>query len=400
MSETTFSDPDCDILHTFAAGLIKNCILWVIIIVSSLKKYPEFAFSEGLLDARIASFKDLPKMKNMMNSYFRKGICYITSSKSGKDQEKSTGGAGGYRSSEFVSLLVQMYFAIGVKGDIVPNTPHFNISVTIQVGNMTKIILTAISKVLDCFFALRTSPLTEERIDIIQNKMTNMQGHFILLHQLKQYCIGKQNPGLPMSRKFHAACCNVAPFMRIFGPMEKADTAAYESVHRFMTVALWHMTSKRYHSMNEEMANQSLLLSYATINEFIHAVTSNTMNDYIDRRGTSVHPDVVEHKSISNMKSYPMTVDEVTNCFCGNTDFINLLKSGGVNKVHLSLAVQQKFGQRAWATIRPPITDRSNRLEIIQALSIHGNEESGLGKIIIYCTLINSIMNGLDMTAS
>jgi hypothetical protein len=233
-----FNSP-CDVLHTFAAGLIKNCILWVVCIVINLRKCKGFEYSQGLLDSRIASFQDLPKMANMMNTYFKRGICYISGGKSKKEKDKSTGGAGGFRSTEYPTLLLQMYFAIGVKGDVIPNTPHFKLSTTCRVGNMTQIVLTAISKVMDCFFALRTSPLTEERIDIIQGKMMNMQSHYILLYQLNQKCNGRENPGLPQSRKIHAACCNVTPFMRTFGTMEKADTASCESVHRYMTVAVW-----------------------------------------------------------------------------------------------------------------------------------------------------------------
>ena len=101
----------CDILHTFECGLMKNVTLWILTIIKKLSGMPGHGFqsSNARLDARIASFKDLPKCLNVTNSYFKKGITSISASKSKKQDAQSTGGAAGFRSCEFVPLLIQIY---------------------------------------------------------------------------------------------------------------------------------------------------------------------------------------------------------------------------------------------------------------------------------------------------
>jgi hypothetical protein len=79
-----------------------------------------------------------------------------------------------------------MYIAIGLQGDVLPNAPHFNVTPCIRVGNVTKIVLKAISTMLDSYFSLRTSPLTVQRIAVIQHKMNIMPTHFISAFQLMQ----------------------------------------------------------------------------------------------------------------------------------------------------------------------------------------------------------------------
>jgi hypothetical protein len=145
---------------------------------------------------------------------------------------------------------------IGLEGDLLLNTPFYDLAPTLRVRNVTAVVLSCISKVLDCYFAVRASPVTPWLIEMLEQKLLNMSLHFIELCQLKDKTCGILEPTLPLSRKLHAATCNIAPFMTDFGSFDKADTASYESVHRFMTVAVWHLTSKRYDSMNVEMAKQ------------------------------------------------------------------------------------------------------------------------------------------------
>ena len=190
-----------DILHTFMCGLCKNVVMWIITIVIAVSRSREFEFCQGIFDSRIASFKDLAKLPNITTSYFPKGVCYLSENKTTKDKERATGTAAGFRSCEFVPLMIMMYFAIGVKGDVLPNTQHFQFKNNIRVNtNITQVALTAISTVLDCYFAVRTSPLTQERIDIIQAKNMDMARHFIALNQMKQYALGVEDPPLPVSR--------------------------------------------------------------------------------------------------------------------------------------------------------------------------------------------------------
>jgi hypothetical protein len=374
----------CDILHTFECGICKNVCLWTISLVLLISKVPRYKFSAGMLDGRIACFKDLPKLPNVTQTYFLKGICFISSNKSAADKTKSTGGAGGFRSCEFVPLLIQLYFAIGVNGDIFPTTPTFRISNEIQVGNMSKIILTCISKVLDCFFSTRISPLTAQRVDIIQNKMMDMSQYYIALYQLLDTSSGREVPRLPLSRKIHAACCNIKPFLEVFGTLDKADTASYESVHRYMTVGLWHCTSKRYDSMNEEMAKQSLLSNYHLINSFKHALTSETMEKYIIKNGPYIAPPTVEISSGNNTASDFLHINEENIIECESELLNHLILCVRVNIQTLSIALKNTFGDEVWDLIK--FGERPPSLTVLQSISIEGNKNSRLGKVMIYAT--------------
>ena len=54
--------------------------------------------------------------------------------------------------------------------------------------------------------------MTDIRINIIKEKLNVMQKHFILLYQLKERAMGITEPGLPQSRKLHAALCCIPTF--------------------------------------------------------------------------------------------------------------------------------------------------------------------------------------------
>ena len=175
------------------------------------------------------------------------------------------------------------------------------------------------------------------------------------------------------------------PFLEQFGTSDKGDTASYESVHRCMTVGLWSVTSRRIGSMNEEMAKQSMLLNHNNMNEFVHAVTTGNMNRYIKERGPYVAPEFVEIKAISNLMGYPLRVDLADNRFRSTEDhYERLLTSTRVTNEELSNVVRGQFGIEGWALLSrnpDPVT-----LRVVQAVSIEGNEESRLGKVIIYAT--------------
>ncbi len=121
---------------------------------------------------------------------------------------------------------------------------------------------------MECYFAIRTSPLTTERIQIIKQKLNNMYIHFIALFQCNLRFCDDDTVRLPDSRKIHAILCTMPPFLEKMGCIDIADTASWESVHRLMTVSLWDRTSKRFTSMNEEMSLSAMLLNYRSATDY------------------------------------------------------------------------------------------------------------------------------------
>ena len=115
---------------------------------------------------------------------------------------------------------------------------------------------------MEFYFAIRTSPLTSTRIEIIKQKLNNMYIHFIALFQLNLRFCEDERICLPESRKIHAMMCAMPPFLESMGCIDLADTASWESVYRVMTVSLWERTSKRFCSMNAEMSISAMFLNY------------------------------------------------------------------------------------------------------------------------------------------
>ena len=133
---------------------------------------------------------------------------------------------------------------------------------------------------MECYFSIRTSPLTTNRIAIIKQQLHNMYIHFIALFQCNLRFCEDDKVCLPESRKIHAILCTMPPFLEKMGNIDIADTASWESVHRVMTVSLWERTSKRFTSMNEEMSAAAMLLNYRSTADFMDAVSYNNIEEY------------------------------------------------------------------------------------------------------------------------
>ena len=101
-----------DILHGFLAGIIRNVIIWTMNIIHNVARITKTSI-RGLIDSRVSSFRYLPKMPNMVNTYFRKGCSFINKGKKKSEMKRSTAGVPGLRSLEFISLILQMYLSVG-----------------------------------------------------------------------------------------------------------------------------------------------------------------------------------------------------------------------------------------------------------------------------------------------
>ena len=142
----------------------------------------------------------------------------------------------------------------------------------------------------------------------IQSKLLKCSRTFTDLYQLNARIGGIEDPDIPHSRKLNAAVCVIKPFLKHFGTFDKADTTSYESIHRVMTVALWHKTSKRYESMYSEMSRQTVLLNYSNLNNFLSAYYKNDLGAYCMEKGPESYPEhVVIHWNHLKLQSLPDT---------------------------------------------------------------------------------------------
>ena len=108
-----FNNPQ-DLFHLFCAGIAKSLVLWILSVVDSISTTVDRTFRniKGVLDARLKLMPQVPDMPHVNWTVFKKGLMHIMSNKSKKEKGHSTGSGGGYRSSEFITALLQLLFAV------------------------------------------------------------------------------------------------------------------------------------------------------------------------------------------------------------------------------------------------------------------------------------------------
>ena len=183
-------------------------------------------------------------------------------------------------------------------------------------GNVTLIVMTAISTLLDCYFEVRRSPMTHDIIRGVRMKIDLMVTHFIALNQCMKRMTDK-DVTLPNSRKLHAVVCNLIPFLIYFGTMLKADTSSYESVHRSLTVAMWELTSKKKSTMYEEMAKQSINFTYTSTSDFLEAFDKGTLEQHFEKHGPYKAPEDTTIIHLNNLSSWTLSYNQETLLFEG-----------------------------------------------------------------------------------
>ena len=380
-SNTVLNTPP-DTLHTWCCGIMRNVLLWTVSIIMNMSKFRGYEQNRGLFDSRVASFRHLPKLPNVTTTYFRGGITCISKNKTSKQRQATTGGAAGYRSCEFVPALIFTSLAIGFKGDVVPTSSTFTISATITVGNITKIIQSCISTMLDAYFEVLASPLTAERIANVQLKLNKMSLHFMSLWQVMNKVAQVEKITLPASRKLHAAVCTIVPAMKLFGSVYKMDTESYESIHRIYTVGAWQQTSKRTSSMHVDMFNQSTLINHSITNEFLEAILSGEIKKFQKERGPYEAPDNVLISPIGNMRHYPMLIDANNDLYVMDEDLPQLILHSEIPVSTMSTLVRRFATEDGWQAI----IRKEASLTLLQGVTIEGNEDSKAGKVHLYST--------------
>ena len=222
----------------------------------------------------------------------------------------------------------------------------------------------------------------------IQSKLLKCSRTFTDLYQLNARIGGIEDPDIPHSRKLHAAVCVIKPFLKHFGTFDKADTTSYESIHRVMTVALWHKTSKRYESMYSEMSRQTVLLNYSNLNNFLSAYYKNDLGAYCMEKGPESYPEHVVIGTISNSKVYPIrvTMGNALECAEHDVTLYDLLNYSTASLHSLERSLQSKLEEfNMWNSLRDADEDRF-QLFYLKGITLHGNEESRLNKNFIYAT--------------
>ena len=262
----------------------------------------------------------------------------------------------------------------------------FKINDKLKVKNATKIVQLALSHVMECYFAIRTSPLTSARIDVIKQKLNNMYIHFIALFQLNLRFCEDERICLPESRKIHAIMCTMPPFLESMGCIDVADTASWESVHRVMTVSLWERTSKRFCSMNAEMSISAMLLNYRSTTDFIDAIAYNNVDSFLKKVGPYIGPDNVVINPILNKRHYDLQGNSINQFESVDRSITldQLLLGSYLTASSFTKGVTAYFEEESYEKFFS--NNNPDSIQLLTGISIEGNVESKLGKVYLYAT--------------
>ena len=152
-------------------------------------------------------------------------------------------------------------------GDILPNQKSFIFNPRKQkkeekeLGNITQKVQNAILAVLDMYFACKCNEYTEMQIKSLEIMGTKMEAYVKVLWNLKQ-AVMYEKPREILMRKLHSHN-HIGQHIRMFGSINYADVADFESAHKFFTSGLWRQTSQKLSSQSHEMHTASVMQSYS-----------------------------------------------------------------------------------------------------------------------------------------
>ena len=236
-------------------------------------------------------------------------------------------------------------------------------------------VLQAIKAVLNVYFECKRCCFTNPDILHVELTCNDMVAKVLLVWDLKQTLLNNQ-PSFPLMRKLHSVM-HLSFNIAMFGALSKADAGSWESSNRYFTTDNWRRTSRRYASSNEEMLKLSICQDHSRVLEFIAACHTHD-NAYINSLKPEVPPEVVLVYPMCNVKHATLCVGANGYLFACEeeielNDFIGHKE---LTVFSLTDFCRRALGEQNWNSLcRGDIS-----LKLIQALTYHANEESGIGK--------------------
>jgi hypothetical protein len=132
------------------------------------------------------------------------------------------------------------------------------------------------------------------------------------------------------------------------------------------------------------MAKQSLLHNYYYLNQFLSAVSSNRIVNYVNKFGPYIAPTRIVVQDNNNYCAFSLSLDETQKLFCENSNINNILVGSSVSINKLTRYCKRILSKEEWENIKN--NNSGCKLEILQGISIEGNKDSKVGKIQLYAT--------------
>ena len=241
-----------DTFHHLLAGIIKQCVAWVLVICQCLsKKHKSSASLCSNLEILMENFPYVSSnIPHVQWTNFKRGMITKMLSNSSKEKDsKATGKGGGIRSSHYLSALIQIYYCLEEQ------LPKGNITITnkadnFDLGNVRSIIYPTIEIILHLYFELCRESWSEELVKNLETVITIVKRRMISLWNLKQKSLFIGDTTL-MSVKLHAIS-HFPENIRRFGPSWGWDCASTETYLKTVK-AHWKQTSHRNRSQLTEL---------------------------------------------------------------------------------------------------------------------------------------------------
>ena len=301
-----------DTLHCFCAGLMKSLVKTVISIIFTLsskddgKTKPSFKLNKGLFDRRIATFGYVHDMPHVHWTTFKAGIIRYVN-KSIQEKGRSGGSFGGYRSTSFISLLIQMYFSIGFDGSILPTgrIKFTNNKKTISLHDIQNKVLRAIYSVLDVYFDVKRKEWSEVDLQHFKNKLSNLYVHYMLVWDLNQVMLtGEVNHGIQNKQRNPHKIFHLPDLYRFYGSADKMDTGTWEKIHQAATTQIYRSTSRRHSTLSYDMLDKYNLMHYTKTLGLLRRI-HNEGNTVIEEFEINQCDDQVTYSTMNKFKKIP-----------------------------------------------------------------------------------------------
>ena len=390
-----------DLLHVFAAGVIKNLVTWILTIIKtiSLSSDKRFTNNMGVLDNRIINFPYCPMLPHINWTKFTEGLSFLADNRTQGEKQNATGAGGGYRSSHFVTALFQLYFAIGHNGDVLPIDNNYTYSSRhvedINLGNVTKAVLNAIVATLECYFlAKKTDGYTGLQSQQLGDSANMLTAHVLIVWDLKQKLLNspKKYPGM---LKLHLIQ-HLAESSAFWGSNSKGNTETCEHLHKYYSKGIWEKTSKRNVTIAYEMMNTLISMQF----NYHMGVYIGIRTDGIDyfKPGKCIFPPEINettiYSDIPNIATYRLYRNDVSEemAICKNGDFATLdqyLKNSRIDAKKLYALLQSNLSDLEFDSIirkktKAKATPDQCTITLQQGIKFEGGTDTGLSNGFLY----------------
>jgi len=338
-SNNIFRATPPDLLHNFCAGLMKSLVKSIISIIYAVSKINEaYVAAANMFDWRIMNFGYVTEeMPHVHWTYFKEGIMrYIATNTA--ERSHSTGSFGGYKSTSFISLLIQMHYAIGHDSKILPGA-NFVLNKDNQIVDIQGRVQRAICSVLDCYFDGKRAKWDDKALAMFSKKVKNLYTHYMLVWDL--------NVSLLSFNMAHTKICkqrnphkifHLEDTIRYYGSLNHCDTSSWESIHRSVTKGVYSSTSKRNKTTCLEM-----LLKYNLNNhsKHLHRIAKIHLesNKIVDFMKPERHDDCIHFSPLDHHTKVPFILNYSTRELQMNTSWDRVTTYEPINTVSKFLAI-------------------------------------------------------------